>query len=651
MTAAPLRHHPLTPSRPPRRPAVSSSPAAPPASASPWSAERTAAAPGSASSPARADRVERSRRELAGTRRRRRRRRRQDRHPPHRPAARRPARRAGRPDQQRLQPRARCRSRRWPTPSARSWSWRSPRTCVGPFRLTRALLGALAASAREGRGAGRAQRLQRRGGQRLPRLGRLRREQGRAPPPERHLGRRSSRELGIRVLSLDPGDMDTPLHALAVPDADPATLKRPEAAAERAARRHRGCARRGSWRHDRRGESRPPPARDAAKLLVVDGDGRDRAPPRATTRRPARGPATWWSPTTPPPCPASLHGDARADRQRRSRCGSPAGARSRRTTSHRFAAVVFGAGDLRTPHRAPPAAAAARAGRPARARAARGDGRAAARPSAPRRRCDFDGDADAVWAGIARTAGRSSTPTCPSRWRCGTCGRRSPPAGRVRAALGRLRARLGHARRGCARGASASPPLTHAAGISSTGDAELDRRLPFDEPYRIPVRHRARRSGGRGRAAGASSRSARRWCARSSTRRGRRPGAGRRGAGDAAHRRRRRALRVVDAILSGTHEPGTSHYELLRAFADDATLARADARAGGPRLSDARVRRFGPPAPTSGRAAMPDYGGNPDRQHPTDQTPCRSSYITGSPRWSSLRVERDLLVLVSSWAT
>jgi len=36
---------------------------------------------------------------------------------------------------------------------------------------------------------------------------------------------------GVRFLSLDPGDMDTPLHALAVPDADPATLKRPEAAA------------------------------------------------------------------------------------------------------------------------------------------------------------------------------------------------------------------------------------------------------------------------------------------------------------------------------------------------------------------------------------------------------------------------------------
>ena len=36
---------------------------------------------------------------------------------------------------------------------------------------------------------------------------------------------------GVRFLSFDPGDMDTPLHALAVPDADPATLKRPETAA------------------------------------------------------------------------------------------------------------------------------------------------------------------------------------------------------------------------------------------------------------------------------------------------------------------------------------------------------------------------------------------------------------------------------------
>lgn len=35
------------------------------------------------------------------------------------------------------------------------------------------------------------------------------------------------REHAVRVVAFDPGDMDTPLHALAVPDADPATLKKP----------------------------------------------------------------------------------------------------------------------------------------------------------------------------------------------------------------------------------------------------------------------------------------------------------------------------------------------------------------------------------------------------------------------------------------
>ena len=32
----------------------------------------------------------------------------------------------------------------------------------------------------------------------------------------------------VHFLSLDPGDMDTPMHAAAIPDADPSTLKRPE---------------------------------------------------------------------------------------------------------------------------------------------------------------------------------------------------------------------------------------------------------------------------------------------------------------------------------------------------------------------------------------------------------------------------------------
>ena len=36
---------------------------------------------------------------------------------------------------------------------------------------------------------------------------------------------------GVRFLSRDPGDMDTELHAIAVPDADRSTLKRPEVSA------------------------------------------------------------------------------------------------------------------------------------------------------------------------------------------------------------------------------------------------------------------------------------------------------------------------------------------------------------------------------------------------------------------------------------
>jgi NAD(P)-dependent dehydrogenase (short-subunit alcohol dehydrogenase family) len=36
---------------------------------------------------------------------------------------------------------------------------------------------------------------------------------------------------GIAVVSFDPGDMDTPLHAAAIPDADRTQLKQPETSA------------------------------------------------------------------------------------------------------------------------------------------------------------------------------------------------------------------------------------------------------------------------------------------------------------------------------------------------------------------------------------------------------------------------------------
>ena len=101
---------------------------------------------------------------------------------------------------------------------------------VGPFRLTKALLGALTASAREGRGAVVLNVSSDAAINAYARWGAY----GASKAALRHMSAIWSEELaadGVRFLALDPGDMDTPLQALAVPDADPATLKRPESSA------------------------------------------------------------------------------------------------------------------------------------------------------------------------------------------------------------------------------------------------------------------------------------------------------------------------------------------------------------------------------------------------------------------------------------
>jgi len=118
--------------------------------------------------------------------------------------------------------------------------------------------------------------------------------------------------------------------------------------------------------------------------------------------------------------------------------------------------------------------------------------------------------------------------------------------------------------------------ITLAAGLSSTGDSELDKRLPLDEPYRIPENtahaiRLCRTRGGRVVAAGTTVVRALEHSASVH---------GHVRAGDGLATQRvgpARQLRIVDAILSGTHEPGVSHFELLRAFADDDTLAAATA--------------------------------------------------------------------------
>jgi S-adenosylmethionine:tRNA ribosyltransferase-isomerase len=113
--------------------------------------------------------------------------------------------------------------------------------------------------------------------------------------------------------------------------------------------------------------------------------------------------------------------------------------------------------------------------------------------------------------------------------------------------------------------------LTHAAGISSTGDPALDVRLPLAEPYCIPevtalAVNQRRLDGGRIIAIGTTVVRALESAAGSN-------GKVRAGYGVAVGRiGRATRLRIVDAILTGVHRAGDSHFELLEAFVESAAL-------------------------------------------------------------------------------
>ena len=101
---------------------------------------------------------------------------------------------------------------------------------VGPFRLTKALLGALGAAARERRSALVVNITSDAAVSAYANWGAY----GASKAALAQLSRiwdDELREHGVRVTSFDPGDMDTPMHALALPDADPAALKQPAASA------------------------------------------------------------------------------------------------------------------------------------------------------------------------------------------------------------------------------------------------------------------------------------------------------------------------------------------------------------------------------------------------------------------------------------
>lgn len=103
---------------------------------------------------------------------------------------------------------------------------------LGPFRLTKALFGALAASARQQRGGLVINISSDAAVSAYPDWGAY----GASKAALRHITaiwNEEAQDQGVHLLSIDPGDMDTPLHAAAIPDADPSTLKRPdESAAE-----------------------------------------------------------------------------------------------------------------------------------------------------------------------------------------------------------------------------------------------------------------------------------------------------------------------------------------------------------------------------------------------------------------------------------
>lgn len=131
--------------------------------------------------------------------------------------------------------------------------------------------------------------------------------------------------------------------------------------------------------------------------------------------------------------------------------------------------------------------------------------------------------------------------------------------------------------------------LTHAAGLSATGDAEIDRHLPLPERYELPAATvaaiaRAQAHGGRVIAIGTS-------VVRALEGNVRQYGRLVAGAGQTDLLLGPSVRpQVVDGVLSGVHEPGSTHHALLGAFAPAELLARAHARAV---ATDLHIHEFG----------------------------------------------------------
>ena len=188
----------------------------------------------------------------------------------------------------------------------------------------------------------------------------------------------------------------------------------------------------------------------------------------------------------------------------------------------------------------------------------------------------FEGTPDTIWAGLARhgkPVQYAHLPQPLALWDVWTSVAALPVAFEPPSAGFLLDWGLLHTLRDQGVGFAT---LTHAAGLSSTGDVTLDARLPFDEPYHLPAAtvqalHATRARRGRVIALGTTVTRALEHAASR--------GALRAGPGVATQRLGPQTfgwLQVVDAIVSGTHEPGSSHHGLLHAFAPAPLLQRVD---------------------------------------------------------------------------
>jgi S-adenosylmethionine:tRNA ribosyltransferase-isomerase len=251
--------------------------------------------------------------------------------------------------------------------------------------------------------------------------------------------------------------------------------------------------------------------------------------------------------------PAALRGDGVEARL----CG--------RAADGSFRAVVFGAGDYRTPTERRPAPPVLRVGDTLVLAGLRATVRAVDPDSARLVQLAFDARDGALWRALY-AGGRPiqyahvREPLRLAEVQTGYAARpwaaEMPSAGRPLSweiLLALLRRGIGVA------------TLTHAAGLSATGDPALDARLPLTEQSEIPE------------TTAHSLTTARRVLAIGTTVvRALEGASGRPGTHEVelvigpGYR-----PRFVDALLTGIHEPGSSHLALLRAFAPPALLDRA----------------------------------------------------------------------------